>query len=172
MIMNYINYFGDIQEQVQSLEEIEKQLLIRKAIMVASFSDVLKERDIELLIHCGKELWRIDFEVIKKGYQNPYGINNLFQMIMYDSNYGLEKGFLDIYGKPLEVLLSLEEMMKVENISSIQTPFKIRVDSASDCWLKLMFEACGKRELHALFSQEVMSKELKVNTGVKKFPKV
>jgi hypothetical protein len=170
--MNYANYFGSYQEQGRAIEEIERELFLRKVVMIISFAEVLNESNIQLFLRCKEDYRKPDFEVRKEGYEDPYDMNNLIGIVMSPKNYGLENNFFDTHHNAYMVIESIENLMEMDNVKSMSSPFRLAVNKQSTEWLKLVFEACGKKKLYTEFMCEVMDKELKKKDGKKSTNKV
>lgn len=161
--MNYIKFFGSHKEQSDSIIEMEKEVFLRKVVMVGAFSDVLRESGIALFLQAGESYRKLKFEVEKCGVtdQGDGKIHNLIDLIMYcNTCYGLEDDFVDKYNVFLNVLIVLEDKMEVKHAVDINVPFKILVDSASIEWLKIVFESCDKKELYHLFMKQILQQDL------------
>jgi len=162
--MEYINFYGSVENQSKKIKDLEIDLLFRKVVLLANLSDFLSTRGLNLYFSVyEKDNYGISFLVEHTGKIVDDGINNLNSILMTPVKYGLSDQDIDKYIESFIASSSLEEKMKFNSSIYKNNQNKILIDKTNTVWISMIFESCGNKEYYSVFMAKVLEKNLRYN---------
>jgi S-adenosylmethionine hydrolase len=170
--MNYLNYFGSCQKQIDDIQNIECELLVRKIVSLGLLADLLKENGIFLYLSTIDRYGGINLNIEKKDCEELYSFNELSFLLVYPEKYGLETTFFDKYVTLIHFAMEMDEKLKNEDVRELKIQERINIDTSDDKWLKIIFRVLRNETLYHLFMTKILGAELEVNSKKHKALKV
>ncbi len=168
--MNYLNIYGSYQEQTEQVAILEKEIFLRKIILLCYLSEKLKENNILLYLKVDSNYKKISFQTSKDDFPKK-NRDNIYGFLLNIEEYGLESEFIEENNIAINSMIFFEEKFDYDS-SQTSKSNNFFIEKEKYEWIKLICDSCEKPDYYPYFMHKILKDNLPENPIKKELNKI
>lgn len=158
--MNYLNIYGNYEEQKQAIKLAEEDLFFRKVSLIFYFVDYLNRYGTQLFLDIQPKFKKVCFFVKNTHFPKPHN-NSVYGLLLDLDSFELPTDFIEEHNDAINVLFTFEDDFKYKDVFKEDTLLEIKQDNLD--WLKYLFLFLEKEHLEPTYLKKIFDKILSKN---------
>lgn len=165
--LEYLNIYGNTQQQIKEYDYLNYELLSRKLIFIGNFVKELKTTNFDLVLNFDHEYKNICFSI--KNDNIKIETIGFVSIILNMYEYNIPQEFIEEHQFAINLLVDFEERFDYEFLDKkyFKKDFFI-IDIETTEWIEVLFSLSGEKQYYLKFMNDYFNKILNNKDDIEK----